>query len=253
MNRYLRSLRESFRHCFDVLICVAILLLLGASPAYAQDQMGSGSVLNILMLGVIAYYLVRMFRRRMGGGDKRDDTRPGRWSSKEDEDKPEKGGRVIRPMDRHEVARQMWNQYSSDRQEAPSVKVPEKTGEAGFDEGEFLEGAKLFFSRFQQASDSRDFEELKVFLSDEVYADAVLASQNKPAGSRTEVMLLNAKLMELKSEEGKTRASVFYDGQLRIGVGGEQTNHIRTVWEYVRDDNLENGLWTLEKINKVDQ
>lgn len=160
---------------------------------------------------------------------------------------------MIRPMDRHEAARQAWGHLSSDKQEAQSASRPETEHVQGFDEKEFLEGAKLFFSRFQQAGDSRDFESLRMFLSDEVYADAVLKAQQGTAPSRTEIMLLNAKLMEIKSEDRVTRVTVFYDGQLRTGPDGGQTEHVRAVWEFSRDDSVENGLWKLDAINKVDQ
>jgi len=228
------------------------VLLALPSTALAQGDAPAGSILNILLLVLMAYFLVRMFRRRMGGGDKRDDTRPGNWSAKDEADK-EQGGRVIRPMDRHEAARQMWGHLSSDKPDVPAQEEPQAKSVGGFDESEFLEGAKLFFSRFQQTNDSRDFENLKVFLSDEVYADAVLEAQKSTTPSRTEIMLLNARVMEVKTEGGQTRATVFYDGQMRKGAQGEQTEHIRAVWEFSRDDTVENGLWKLDKINKVAQ
>lgn len=252
MNMKIYHIKACVDRYMTVPAWIAFVLLACPTSALAQGQAPSGSVLNILLLALIAYFLVRMFRRRMGGGDKRDDTRPGNWESK-DSDPKEKGGKVIRPMDRHEAARQMWGHLSSDRQEAAPVERPKVSADGAFNEAEFLEGAKLFFSRFQQASSDRDYDALKDFLSDEVYTDAILAMQREGKPVRTEIMLLNAKLMEVKSEGNITRASVFYDGQMRRGDHGEQTEHVRTVWEFSRDDTIENGLWTLDKINKVDQ
>ncbi|QJB57962.1 TIM44-like domain-containing protein [Pseudodesulfovibrio sp. zrk46] len=208
-----------------------------------------GSVLNILFLGLIAYFLVRTFRRRMDKDD--DNTRLGKWDRKNDDQ--DQGGRVIRPMDRHEAARQMWGHLSSDKNESSSVQGAPVNSDGQFDEAEFLEGAKLFFSRFQQARDSRDFDDLKVFLSDSVYSDALADAQRTSDMGPTEIMLLTARLMEMKSEGGRTLATVFYDAQLRRTAQGAQPMHVRAVWEFSRDDNVENGLWTLEKINKVDQ
>lgn len=228
------------------------VFLLDVTPALANQQApsaGSGSVLNILLLGLIAYFLVRAFRRRSGGDN--DQTKPGNWTEKRPDDKKE--GRVLRPMDRHEAARQMWGHLSSDKNGADSTP-PVVTAESGaFNEAEFLEGAKLFFSRFQEATDSREFDDLRGFLSDEVYADAVAQAQGNPAQARSEIMLLNARLMELKTESGHTAATVFYDAQIRKGVSGEQPVHVRVVWEFSRNDSIDNALWTLEKINKVDQ
>lgn len=238
--------------CPGCAVLTALILLACPDIAMAQGGGGSGSVLNILLLGLIAYFLVRMFRRRMGGGDKQDDSRPGKWTPTDSKD-DEKGGKVIRPMDRHEVARQMWGHLSSDKQDAEPVESPQASADGAFNEAEFLEGAKLFFSRFQQAQTNRDYDALKDFLSDEVYTDAILAMQRAEKPVRTEVMLLNAKLLEVKSEGNITRVSVFFDGQLRTGARAERTEHVRTVWEFSRDDTIANGLWTLETINKVDQ
>lgn len=236
---------------FTSLLAALWVLVLHVQPAFAQGQPSStGSVLNIILLGLIAYFLVRMFRRRRGGRD--DEPRPGQWSRKDSSD--EDDDRPSRTMDRHEAARQMWDHLSSEKQDQPAPEAgPTVASASGFDEHEFLEGAKLFFSRYQQASDSRDFEALKVFLSDEVYTDAVLEAERNPEPGRTEIMLLNARLMEVKTEGDTTSATVFYDAQIRKGAAGDQPEHVRVVWEFSRDDTVENGLWTLETINKVDQ
>ncbi|MDC0335435.1 hypothetical protein OAN24_00860 [Pseudodesulfovibrio sp.] len=251
MTRYLRFKQRFFTQGISKfgMLLVFIFALVGcATPALANQQSpgGSVSVLNILFLGLIAYFLVRMFRRRSGDNDK---TRPGNWSEESPDD--EKKGRVIRPMDRHEAARQMWGHLSSDKDSAQPASPSPAASHSDFDEAEFLEGAKLFFSRFQQVKDSRELDDLRGFLSEEVYAEAV--AQANPAQGKTEIMLLNAKIMEMKSEKGRTFTSVFYDGQIRRGETGDQPEYIRAVWEFSRDDTVESGLWILEKINKVDQ
>lgn len=233
-----------------LLVCLSFLLCT-ATPALANQQSpgGTGSVLNILFLGIIAYFLVRMFRRRSGRGD---DTRPGKWSEKRPEDEG-RGGRVIRPMDRHEAARQMWGHLSSETDRGQDVAPSPAAGVAGFDEAEFLEGAKMFFSRFQQAYDKGEFDDLRGFLSDDVYNQAVANAQASPVQGTTQIMLLNARLMEMKSENDRTQVTVFYDGQIRRGGADDTPEHLRVVWEFSRDDNVRDGLWTLDKINKVDQ
>ncbi|MEZ7198175.1 Tim44 domain-containing protein [Pseudodesulfovibrio karagichevae] len=242
-----------------------VLVLLSATPALAQAAAPSrtGSVLNILLLVLIAYFLVRMFRRRSGGGD--DKTRPGSWSkpdypAKPGEEDPSAPGPDdaakpverprAQPLDRHEAARRTWDMLSSEGTDRPSPTTPTgATARAdGFDEAEFLEGAKVLFSRFQQARDKDDLDALRDFLSDEVYSDAVAAGERP----RTEVMLVSALLTELNSTNGRTVASVHYDAQLRVGEEGRPVQ-LRTVWEFGRDDTVPGGLWVLEKINSIDQ
>ncbi len=218
-----------------------------AQPANPDAPVSSiGSVLNILFLGLIAYFLVRAFRRRSGDNDR---TRQNRWADRMQDKEDES---AHRPMDRHEAARQMWSVLSSEPSETPVRQSP-KVESDSFDEAEFLEGAKLFFSRFQQVRDVSELDELRSLLSDSAYEDAVAEVQRRSADEQTEIMLLNARLMDMKTDNNRTDVSVFYDADLRKGVSGEQSVHVRAVWEFSRDGSGENVFWILEKINKVDQ
>ena len=237
---------------FAAALFIAVVM---ATPVLAQEMptgSRSGSLLNILLLAAIAFYLVRSFRKR--GGD--DGTRPGRWNHTETDDPSESDGdEPSQPMtiDRHEAARRTWDILSSDDKKRPEPKMPTAVspgaGTAGFDEVEFLEGAKLFFARFQQARDAGDFQAIRDFISEEIFTEAMAAGDQ----GRIEVMLLTARLMELKSEEGRTVSTVFYDAQLRKGDQGERVEHVRQVWEFSRDDTAAGGLWVLERIDRVDQ
>ena len=226
-----------------------------ATPVLAQEMPTgnrSGSLLNVLLLAAIAFYLVRSFRKRGG----KDGTRPGRWDPTEkDESSASEDNEQSEPtnVDRHEAARRTWDILSSDGEKQPEPTTPTAVssgvGAVGFDEVEFLEGAKLFFARFQQARDVGDYQAIRDFISDDVFNEAMAAGDQ----GRIEVMLLNAKLMELKSEDGRTVSAVFYDAQLRKGDQGERVEHVRQVWEFSRDDTAAGGLWVLERIDRVDQ
>jgi len=256
-----------YRHIFLILrhlserkaqFVIVIATLLVASPALAQEAPAgrSGSILNVLLLGCIAYFLIRSFRRRSGD----DDSRPGRWNrpdqgqSEDDDQSTQSGGRA---MNKDDAARQMWDMLKSDSEPTPHRSAPTATttptaqtaSTDGFDEVEFLEGAKFFYARFQQAADERDFDAIRDFISDDIYTVAMAHAGR----GRTEIMLLNARIMEVKVESGRTLASVFYDAQLRIGEAGDRQEHVRAVWEFAREESSQHGLWVLEKINRVDQ
>lgn len=237
------------RSGMTILIVMAVCLL-DASLAFANAEAASGrsgSLLNILLLGCIAYFLVRSFRRRSDKDD--DSSRPGTWAQRDEDDTnmPTTG----KSLDRHEAARQAWSVLSSDDVQQPDAQ-PAVVQDAGFNEGEFLEGAKLFFTRFQQADTEQELADLKSFLAEGVYSDALIDIAGNTQSVRTEVMLVTARLMEMKSEGNRTLATVFYDAQLRKGAVGEQAVQTRTAWEFSRDDSVDNALWILEKINKVD-
>ena len=236
-------------------IAFLAFLMLHAVPALASQEAPSsrsGSVLNILLLGCLAYFLVRSFRRRSGGNDK---PRPGSWTRPDDDegdDAKQSERSAGKPTDRHDAARQAWSVLSSDGSK-PTIVRPVPVPADAFNEAEFLEGAKLFFSRFQQARDSHELQDLRGFISDEVYSDAVAEAQHNPVQEDTETKLLNVRLMDMKAEGGQTFTTVFYDAQIRKGAPGEQPVHVRAVWEFSRNDTASNALWVLEKINKVDQ
>ena len=235
---------------WGIIVVSLVFCLLDASPSLAvttENAPGRGvSILNILFLGVIAYFLVRAFRRR----NNRDDTRPGNWTRRDDSSSDEPS--VGKPVDRHEAARQAWSVLRSEPDTNDSGIQNSPVSDAGFDEAEFLEGAKLFFTRVQQADSESELAGLKGFLSEGVYDDLAAAFRRDSASERVEVMLVTARLMEMQSMEGHTRATVFYDAQLRKGAGGEQPVHVRAAWEFSRDDSVDNALWVLDKINKVD-
>ena len=251
----IKTLVGLFERKGALLIASLSFFMLYALPAFASQDVPasrSGSILNILLLGCIAYFLVRSFRRRSGGDDK---PRSNNWPKSDSDDnadtKPIKRP-MGKPMDRHEAARQAWSVLSSDKSK-PVIVQPTVVPSGDFNEAEFLEGAKLFFTRFQQARDSHELQDLRGFISDEVYADAVAEVQRSPHQGKTEAVLLNARLMNMKTESGYTSTTVFYDAQMRRGDSGESPVHTRVVWEFSRDDTVQNALWILEKINKVDQ
>lgn len=218
-------------------------MLLCAEPAFAQQPGGTSAVLEIMLLVVIAYFLIRMFRRRSGGDHRDDENTP---------KQPPQQGKVLRPMDRHEAAKQMWGHLSSDKESAPQEAVSAPVATVSFDKGEFLEGAKLFFSRIQHVDSPSELVQLQSFMTDSVYEE-LKAEAARREWIPNEVMLLNAKVMEVETRDSETTATVFYDGQVRVGPSGEESRQIRAAWEFRRDENDENALWTLEKINPVDQ
>ncbi|MEF2229755.1 MAG: TIM44-like domain-containing protein [Pseudodesulfovibrio sp.] len=234
----------------------ALALLAAAVPALANSGApgsGSGSVLNILLLGLVAYFLIRMFRRRSGGGQDRPEDRtqdrPGDQTPDGADDRPQP---PTRPMDRHEAARQVWTMLGGDSEAPDGGETPAvQAVSAGFDEREFLEGAKLFFSRYQQVADVAELDELRSFLSDDVYREARSAIESGTRQPR-EVMLLEARLMGMENEGGRTVASVHYEATLGSASGG-QPSHLRSVWEFSRDESVHSALWTLDSTTIMDQ
>ncbi len=85
-----------------------------------------------------------------------------------------------------------------------------------FDVEGFLRQAKLNFVRLQAANDRGDMDDIREFTSPELFAEIKMQYQER--GSKvqeTDVMQLNAELLEVVTEDKRHIASVYFSGQLR--------------------------------------
>jgi predicted lipid-binding transport protein (Tim44 family) len=103
-----------------------------------------------------------------------------------------------------------------------SVAATVGTGPEGLDEAEFLRHAKLNFMRLQEAHDSKDLSAMRDFLAPDVYrgieAD-IQASWGVP--QKTEVLALDAELVEVTREAGSYIVSVRFSGSIREAADRE--------------------------------
>jgi predicted lipid-binding transport protein (Tim44 family) len=87
---------------------------------------------------------------------------------------------------------------------------------ADFDTAGFLRQAKLNFTRLQAANDAGNMDDIKAFTSPEVFAEVEMQYQERGrTKQQTDVMQLDAQLVEVVSEEKRHVASVRFHGMLR--------------------------------------
>lgn len=91
---------------------------------------------------------------------------------------------------------------------------------AGFDSAGFLRAAKLNFMKLQLANDSGNLEELREFTTAELFEELRRDVQSR-GGSRqqTDVVALNADLLEVVTDADRHWASVRFSGQIREAPG----------------------------------
>jgi predicted lipid-binding transport protein (Tim44 family) len=128
---------------------------------------------------------------------------------------------------------------------AASANVP-----AGFDVAGFLKGAKLNFMRLQIANDQGNLEELREFATDELFEELRREVQSR-AGARqqTDVLALNADLLEVATEGDKHWASVRFSGTLRESPG-EAPQGFEEVWNLAKPASGAGG-WQLAGIQQM--
>jgi predicted lipid-binding transport protein (Tim44 family) len=120
----------------------------------------------------------------------------------------------------------------------------------GFDVAGFLKGAKLNYMRLQIANDQGNLEELREFTS-----DALFEELKKDVGGRggakqqTDVLALNADLLEVVTEGDKHWASVRFSGTLRESPG-EAPQGFEEVWNLAKPVSGAGG-WQLAGIQQM--
>lgn len=90
---------------------------------------------------------------------------------------------------------------------------------AGFDVDGFLRQAKLNFVRLQAANDAGNMEDIRAFTTPEMFAEIQIEYQERSrAAQQTDVLQLNAELLDLSTEGARQIASVRFNGSIRESV-----------------------------------
>lgn len=105
---------------------------------------------------------------------------------------------------------------------------------AGFDFEAFQRIAKMIFIRMQAANDAGNLDDLRKFTTPELFASIRLDLQERgQAANQTDVMQLDAELMDTAKEDGQWVASVRFHGLIReeINAGAQPFNEL---WHLVK-------------------
>lgn len=104
---------------------------------------------------------------------------------------------------------------------------------AGFDSEGFLRQAKLNFIRLQAANDAGNLDDLKQFLSPEVFAEVQMQYEERGRTKQeTDVQNLEAELLEVVTEDGQYIASVRFYGTIREDGGAPAS--FAEIWHLVK-------------------
>jgi predicted lipid-binding transport protein (Tim44 family) len=121
---------------------------------------------------------------------------------------------------------------------------------AGFDVAGFLRGAKLNYMKLQIANDRGDLAELREFTSDDLFEELKKDVQQRGAAQQqTDVLALNADLLEVVTEGDKHWASVRFSGTVRESPGEAPTG-FEEVWNLAKPVNGSQG-WQLAGIQQM--
>lgn len=131
--------------------------------------------------------------------------------------------------------------------EAP---VSEGNIPADFDVPAFLRQAKLGFVRLQAANDTADLADIRDFTSPEVFAEIKLAIDERGAvEQKTDVIVLEAEVLEVAEENARYVVSVHFHGQLREERDAAPTAFAE-VWHLTKPMDGSRG-WMLAGIQQI--
>jgi predicted lipid-binding transport protein (Tim44 family) len=117
---------------------------------------------------------------------------------------------------------------------------------AGFDAASFLKAAKLNFIRLQTANDSGRLDEIREFMTDELFEEL----KNGIGGQQqTDVAALQAELLEVATEGGRHWASVHFSGTIRETPEAAPAG-FEEVWNLVKPADGSSG-WLLAGIQQM--
>jgi predicted lipid-binding transport protein (Tim44 family) len=122
---------------------------------------------------------------------------------------------------------------------------------ADFQVEPFLRNAKTSFIRLQAANDARDLGDIREYTTPEMFAE--ISMQIKERGNepqRTEVMSINADLLEVVTENDTAIASVRFNGQLRESPQSSP-EAIDEIWHVQKNIKDPESVWLLAGIQQV--
>ncbi len=128
--------------------------------------------------------------------------------------------------------------------DASSVELP-----ADFDLDGFLAEAKSLFLRLQEAWNRGEMADIRELTTDEVFVEIKDQWQQEGGGDPTEVLELDAQLLDYRRDGDGEEAAVLFTALIR--EGSQSPERIEEIWHFVRPRRQFNGGWRLDGIQQV--
>jgi predicted lipid-binding transport protein (Tim44 family) len=205
-----------------------------------------GGMMDILLIGILIFAGVMVFRMFTARRQQSEYSYAGaaQRQAEAPADQGSWGGSQWDKLRSAPASRQ--TDYQADNQATPGSNVP------GFNAEEFLRGAKMVYTRLQASWDARDLEDIREFTSPEVYAEIARQAAQDPAPSTTEILLVNARLLEVKTQGAQVMATVYFDVLMREDKAQNAPGQVREVWHFLRENNDPKSSWKLEGIQQLE-
>lgn len=134
---------------------------------------------------------------------------------------------------------------------AGSVAAPMASSiPADFPVESFLRSAKMSFIRLQAANDRKDMNDIREYTTPEMFAEVSMQLQERGnAAQTTDVIEVNANLLEVVTENNHAIASVRMTGQLSENKGAPE--NFDEIWHVQKDLQDDKAVWLLSGIQQA--
>lgn len=200
---------------------------LGLAALFSHLGMGEafGSFMMLALLGLVAVFAIRWFLRR-------------------NQPAPQAAGMAYSPAPAG-GAQVAWptgstastaSTASTGAAETPAAAAPVTRAfvPAVFDSDGCARIAKTLFIRLQAANDAGDLNDLRAFTTPEMFAELSMdLRERQGAAQHTEVLSIDAQVLDVAEEPGRQVVSVRYHGQIREEAGAAPVA-VDEVWHLVK-------------------
>lgn len=211
--------------------------------------MGPG-IMDFLLIGIVIFLALKLFKGRSRGTAEMQQ----QGYYQRGPDPRSQGGHPNQSASpKYESnARSAWDHLSS-KSSGAAPQQEESVGAipADFDQEDFLKGAKAMYNRLQNSWDERNLDDIRQFTTEDVYKEIAEQAADDPGPSKTEVLLVNARILEVKNESGQMVATVYYDVLMREDLNQSQPSQVREVWHFAKDSSPQ-GVWKLDGIQQLE-
>lgn len=123
---------------------------------------------------------------------------------------------------------------------------------AGFNETDFLAGAKGAFKDLQKSWDNRDLAEIRGLTTDKVFAEIQDQLKTSTDNNQTDLLKIDAALLSIREIGSELEAVVLFDTVIREDVHS-QAEQVREVWHFIKSKNSLQPKWYLNGIQQMEE
>ena len=121
---------------------------------------------------------------------------------------------------------------------------------ADFNQEEFLRGAKMAYTRLQESWDRRDLDDIAQFATPAVLTELRAQYAEDPNPGVTQLLKVDASVVEVREEGGEQMASVLFDVLMREDPDQARPEQVRELWHFVRGRDGDDS-WRLDGIQQM--